>query len=308
MARGAGAVMEIFDCHTHFFSRTFYETQAAQVPGGDVEVLLAGLSEEGMEVPGEEVAPHRDRIVADLEKNGVSHAVIFASVPQEIKIVAEAAFDSGGKLVPFAVVDPRDPVTLENLDLLQPHYAFRGMMLFPAMHDFGIGDRIAEYPLNLASEHGLPVFVHCGVLKVKVRHLLGLNGEFPLDRAHPRDLIPVAESRVDTSFIVPHFGAGLFDEFLELGQACPNVYADTAGSNNWAARHDPPLLLSDLFARTKEVFGPERILFGSDSGSYPRGYRRDILEAQLEAMKSAGFSDEERQMVMAENLKSLIGA
>jgi predicted TIM-barrel fold metal-dependent hydrolase len=298
--------MRIFDCHTHFFSRTFFETQAAQVPGADVPRLLEELEAKGMEVPGDD-ASHRERILADLDRNGVARAVCFASVPQEMKAVAEAAYESDGRLVPYAVVDPRDVATVERFDTLQPHYAFQGLMLFPAMHDFGIGDEVAEAALNLAYEHGLTVFVHCGLLRVKVRHLLGLNGDYPLDHADPRDLLPVARERSDQTFVVPHFGAGLFEEFLELGGACPNVLADTAGSNNWAARHDPPLTLADLFARTKEVFGADRILFGSDSGSFPRGYRRDVLEAQIQAMDEAGFSEEEKTKVMGGNLDRLLG-
>ena len=32
--------MEIFDGHTHFFSREFYELQTRDAPGGDAEIGL----------------------------------------------------------------------------------------------------------------------------------------------------------------------------------------------------------------------------------------------------------------------------
>jgi predicted TIM-barrel fold metal-dependent hydrolase len=69
---------------------------------------------------------------------------------------------------------------------------------------------------------------------------------------------------------------------------------------------DPPLTLVEVFQRTKSALGAERILFGSDSGVFPRGYRADILRAQSDAMQEAGFTDAERAGVLGGNLSRLI--
>jgi hypothetical protein len=40
---------------------------------------------------------------------------------------------------------------------------------------------------------------------------------------------------------------------------------------------------------------------------FPRGYRADLLLAQIDAMMEAGFSTSEREAVLGRNLARLIG-
>ena len=300
--------MTIFDAHTHFFSREFYEFQATLVPGADGAALLDRIHAGGINVPGRNASGHAARWIAELDRSGVARAVTFASVPAEMKVVGEAAAASGGRLVPFAMVNPRAPETLVALESLQPTLRFRGMALFPAMHDFDIGSAEALRAIDFADTHQMVVFVHCGKLRVNVRKLIGLDADFPAEKSRPVQLIPAARARPDVTFIVPHFGSGLFEELLELGSACKNVYTDTAGSNAWILEHHPPLALSEVFAKTRDVMGAERILFGSDSGVFPRGYRADVLRIQETAMRAAGFSDHERDAIMGGNLARILTA
>jgi predicted TIM-barrel fold metal-dependent hydrolase len=139
-----------------------------------------------------------------------------------------------------------------------------------------------------------------------VRAAVGLESEFPLDNSHPQDLIPIAKDRPDQVFIVPHFGAGFFDEFLRLGKACSNVYADTAGANSWGMFQAPPLYLEDLFEQTVGVYGVERILYGSDTAGFPRGYRKDVRDAQIRAMHDAGIQAEDQELILGGNLAKLL--
>lgn len=211
-------------------------------------------------------------------------------------------------MVAFAMVNPKAPATLEGLEALQPALYFRGMLLFPAMHDYAMGSPEAARAIDVARRHRLVVFVHCGKLRVNVRRFIGLDPDFPADKSRPRDLTLRARANPDLAFVVPHFGSGCFEELLELGAACPNVYTDTAGSNGWILGHDPPLSLAEVFAATRDAFGAHRILFGSDSGVFPRGYRSDVLHAQIETMRAAGFTDSERDGVLGGNLERLLGS
>jgi uncharacterized protein len=298
----------IFDAHTHFFSREFYEFQTTLVPGADKAALLDRIHAGGIQVPGRNAAGHMARWIAELDKSNVARAVTFASVPAEMKVVGEAAAASGGRLVPFAMVNPRALETIATLESLQPKMRFRGMALFPAMHDYSIDSIEALQAIDMAEKHRMIVFVHCGKLRVNVRKLIGLDADFPADRSRPAQLIAIARARPNVTFIVPHFGSGRFEELLELGSACKNVHTDTAGSNAWILEHHPPLALSEVFAKTRDVMGAERILFGSDSGVFPRGYRADVLRAQETAMRAAGFSDREREAVMGGNLARILSA
>ncbi len=298
--------MQILDSHVHFFSRIFYECQAAETRPDNVEGLIDRLNVSGVDVPEADHIALRDRLILEFDNSGVEHALIFASVPEETAVVGEAAQTSDGRMSAFATVNPKQPETLTNLEALHARFEFTGVILFPAMHDFGIGDDEATAALDLARKLDLIVFVHCGLLRVPVRAVLGLEADYPMDRAHPESLIPVAKARPDQTFVVPHFGAGFFDEFLKLGLTCPNVYTDTAGSNTWGMFQAPPLYLEDLFAQTVDVFGAERILYGSDTAGFPRGYRGDVLTQQIRAMHDAGLRPEDLEAILGGNLSRLL--
>ena len=84
-------------------------------------------------------------------------------------------------------------------------------------------------------------------------------------------------------FIIPHFGAGLFREALLVADLCPNVYLDTSSTNRWMAYH-PSLTLTDVFRQALQVVGPDRLLFGTDSSFFPRGWNRQIYDTQVSAL------------------------
>jgi cytosine/adenosine deaminase-related metal-dependent hydrolase len=130
--------MHVFDAHTHFFSRVFYEYQARKAPAGDVPFLLDKMARSGIDVPGEDVEAHRDRIISQLDDNGVDRAVTFASVPDEMEVVGQAARSSDGRLVPFASVNPMVPETLKRFESLNDHYDYKGLILFPQAHDYAV--------------------------------------------------------------------------------------------------------------------------------------------------------------------------
>jgi predicted TIM-barrel fold metal-dependent hydrolase len=300
--------MHVFDAHTHFFSRAFYEYQARKAPAGDVPFLLEKMARSGIDVPGEGIEAHRDRIISDLDDNGIDRAVTFASVPDEMEIVGQAARSSDGRLVPYAAVNPMVPETLERFELLHSRYDYKGLILFPQAHDYAVGGEDAASAFDLAGRLGVVTLVHCGLLSVPVRSIVGLESDFSLDRGHPEDLIPVAKARPDQVFVVPHFGAGFFAEFLKLGGTCPNVYTDTSGSNSWGMFQVPPLYLEDLFEQTVGVFGIERVLYGSDTAGFPRGYRNDVRDAQIRAMHDAGIGAGDQELILGGNLAKLLEA
>ena len=79
--------------------------------------------------------------------------------------------------------------------------------------------------------------------------------------------------------IVPHFGAGFFREALMAADQCPTIHLDTSSSNSWMKFH-PGLTLEAVFRQALAVAGAERLLFGTDSSFFPRGWQQPIYEAQ----------------------------
>ncbi|HOH13063.1 MAG TPA: amidohydrolase family protein [Thermotogota bacterium] len=122
---------------------------------------------------------------------------------------------------------------------------------------------------------------------------------------NPLILHDVAKAFPRIPFIIPHFGCGYLFETLNLCWACPNVSIDTSGSNQWMRWMPYEMSLEMLFRKYRETIGPDRILFGSDSSSFPRGFVRRYLDDQIRAMVYVGFTEAEVDRVLYLNAKTL---
>jgi predicted TIM-barrel fold metal-dependent hydrolase len=302
--------MAIVDIHTHFFSRTFFDTLAAQASssGGVAGERLADVVDKtGLELPEPDVGAHLARWIADMDAKGVEHMATFASVPEEIATVGEAAQRSGGRLSAFALVNPVNSSAAEKVAGLFESGAFKGVLVFPAMHHFKIGEDAAKPLLAVLNEQRATIFVHCGLLVVKLRDLFGLPRPQDPKYADPLSIVPAANAYPDVRFVIPHFGAGLFRETLMAGAQCPNVYVDTSSSNSWTKTQLPKPSLRDVFERALDVFGTERVLFGTDSNVFPAGWRKDRYEEQRAVLADLGLSTDERERIFAGNARRLLG-
>jgi predicted TIM-barrel fold metal-dependent hydrolase len=186
------------------------------------------------------------------------------------------------------------PAVIEGLD---------AACFFPAMHQYFIHDTRVEPFLEEAAARNTLVFVHCGVLTVGVRARLGLPSLFDMRFSNPIELHGVALRHPRVRFIVPHFGAGYFREALMLAELCPNVYLDTSSSNSWM-RYER-LELNTVFRWALDVAGPARLLFGTDSSFFPRGWNLNIFEVQTHALLELGVSSGDARLIFGENLERL---
>jgi predicted TIM-barrel fold metal-dependent hydrolase len=171
------------------------------------------------------------------------------------------------------------------------------------MHHFRASDPSAYVVYEEASSENIPVFIHFGELKIPIYNKLGLEDNIDLQFSDPGDLSPAACEFRDVNFIIPHFGCGKFDQALTLAAENENVFLDTASSNSWIK---PPLTLETVFRRTLDVVGPGRILFGTDSSVFPRGWRRDIFEKQYALVEKMNLSGKEKAQLFGGNVKRLL--
>ena len=148
------------------------------------------------------------------------------------------------------------------------------------------------------------MFVHCGVLSVGVRKKLGLPSPFDVRFGNPLDLHAVALRHPSVPVIVPHFGAGLLREALMLADCCPNVHLDTSSSNSWI-KYSPGLTLEQVFKTALEVVGPNRLIFGTDSSFFPRGWQRVIYDQQRTALNAIGVGEPVQKKIFGENFARL---
>jgi predicted TIM-barrel fold metal-dependent hydrolase len=299
----------IVDAHLHLFSRPHFEALAAEAttPGG-VEQRLARLEKEaGIEVPPADLAKHVTRWLQALDENAVTHAVTFASSAAEAEAVSFAAAVSGGRLVPVAASNPKAPGEVDRVRGLLGRQGYRGVLLFPALHPYRLGDPECREVVKAVAEAGGVVYVQCGLLKVPLRDRLGLPRAVDVSRANPLDVIPLADAFPRTTFVIPHLGAGFLREALMAGVQCANVVVDTSSSNSWLATSPGGGTLGETFRRAIAALGPERILFGTDSSTFPRGWRGDLLVAHRRAFMEAGLSSEGFALVFGGNAARIFG-
>jgi predicted TIM-barrel fold metal-dependent hydrolase len=157
----------------------------------------------------------------------------------------------------------------------------------------------------VAAVPGKAVFVHCGVLTVGIRRKLGLGSPFDMRFSNPLDLHALALRYPAVKFVVPHFGAGYLREALMLADLCPNVYLDTSSSNSWM-RYEG-LDVKTVLRRALDVAGAGRLLFGTDSSFFPRGWNYEVYESQTRALLDVGISGSDARMILEGNLARMFG-
>jgi predicted TIM-barrel fold metal-dependent hydrolase len=292
------------DAHVHFFSDHFFATLGRQRNPESPQSASDVVSALGWEAPGtpEQLA---DRWVKELDRAGVGRAAIIASVPGDGASVGRGVARHPSRFVGFFMVDPTAPDAPMQVQRLLEDAGLRAICLFPAMQRYSLHDqRVSDIVKIAANRSGTAVFVHCGALSVGVRKKLGLASRFDVRYGNPLDLHALAADYPAVPFIVPHFGAGMFREALLVADLATNVYLDTSSTNRWIAYHHG-LTLPDVFRRTLDVVGPERVLFGSDSSFFPRGWNRAVYDAQVSALDAAGVTDADRHRIFTGNFDRL---
>ncbi len=302
--------IEIFDAHTHFFSRRFFETLTSQSPllKGESDAIERAAEMTGWQMPPSDPAELAATWKEEFDRHGVSGALMIASVPGDEESVAAAVTAFPDRIAGAFMFDPTKPDAEARARRAFDELGLRVPCLFPAMHHFSVAESEGvRAVVALASERPkTAVFVHCGALSVGVRRKLGLPSHFDLRRSNPLDIYKLAAEFPTARFIVPHFGAGMFRETMMLADLCPNVYVDTSSGNKWIGYEASPVDLSLVFNRALNVVGHERLLFGTDSSFFPRGWRPEIFDAQLRALFEIGASEEQAQAIFGGNLRRLL--
>lgn len=291
------------DAHVHFFSPGFFDALGAQkgLPSGD---RIAAVGRQLSWEPPDSVTALADRWISELDRHGVDRAALIASVPGDEASVAGAVSAYPRRFVGFYMLDPTRPDALDHVAWAAAH-GLRGVCLFPAMHRVSLhGREVARVVEAVAAHPGTAVFVHCGVLSVGARKRLGLVSPFEMRFGNPLDLHGLALAYPTVPFIIPHFGAGLLRETLMLADLCANVHVDTSSTNRWM-QYTPGLTLESVFRAALDVLGSTRILFGTDSSFFPRGWQPGLLQTQWTALGEAGASDAEVANIMFGNFQRL---
>jgi len=223
--------------------------------------------------------PHAtlDDIRAALARSGIDGAVLMPTDAGDNEGLAAALEPDADGLHLFAWIDPHRPE--RTMRFLEQNVArVAGLKIHPSLSGLRVTEPGWRPFLEWAGQRRLPTVVHSGRWQ---------------EMASWRYCLEVAERHPEAPIIIAHLGGDL----PTLQQECsremeirnlPNAYLGTESIREYYSLR---IALDRL--------GPERLLFGSD---YPLGWPA----AYLEVFEGADPSDEERRLVLGENLLRLI--
>jgi predicted TIM-barrel fold metal-dependent hydrolase len=297
--------MIVHDSHCHFLTARFFEALGAERHGqptsaGDVAREL------GWDPPpdAERLA---ERWVAELDRNRVARAALIASVPGDEESVALAVRRFPDRFVGFFVANPAAPGGIDRARQAFAQPGMRCVCIFAALHNYTLDSPHVRQLFEVAAEHRGAVFAHCGYLSIEARVRLGLPSVLDLRCGDPLALARTAARFPTVPVIIPHFGAGFLREALMAADAAPNIMFDTSSSNCWI-KYVPGVTLTDVFRQALAVVGPDRLIFGTDSSFFPRGWRRVIIGAQRAILDEIGVESGAREKIFSRNFERLFGA
>jgi predicted TIM-barrel fold metal-dependent hydrolase len=238
-----------------------------------------------------------DRWAAEIEKYGLK-AVGFVTGGGNDNL-AKVIQRYPDKFVGFAHHSPFNDGAADELRRAVTELRMRGYKLLAPMIDHPIEDE-AAYPVwEVCAEFDIPVLIHFGIQG-------GGGGIAWHENINPLKLYTVARDFPDVTFVVPHFGCAWIRETLQLCWACANVSIDTSGSNQWVRWVDGDWTTKKLFRKYIETIGAGRIIFGSDSSYFPRGFAIRYLEDQIRDCRELGLTDEQLNLIFSQNAAKLL--
>ena len=238
-----------------------------------------------------------DRWAVEVQNNHLEKVVFMTGGGN--KVLSDVVREHPQEFLGFAHLDLCAPNAVEEMQHALDDLGLIGYKWFGPLTTLPFESPDLKPFWRLLADRKVPVLIHFGVLG-------GPGGIVRHPRISPITLAEVAQEYTDIPFIIPHFGAGYFQDLLHLAWSSPNVYIDTSGSNDWIRWMPHPLSLKDLFARALDTVGPKRIIFGTDSSWFPRGWAKKYFDLQTQVCTELGVSQEEMNAIFYHNAVTLL--
>jgi predicted TIM-barrel fold metal-dependent hydrolase len=181
-----------------------------------------------------------------------------------------------GRFLGYRNINPSEPDAIQKIKKASRE-GFHGIKLYPSSwKGVKVYDEVVYPVYEECLKQGLLIFLHFGIT---------IGGQADLRNGNPIDIQVPSRDFPELKFIIAHFGAGWFREVLLMQYQADNVYMDSSGSNSWMNYLPYDIDLKQIFKKSILSGGSSKVLFGTDSTFFPRGWRINILEAQYKACK-----------------------
>lgn len=299
---------KIIDSHIHLVTAGTHGVKLRRLSGLDPRLVeayrrrwndsLASRHEEKPETDPVDVQTVARRWEAALDAAGIERGVFFTSPDYHDHLLTFISLNPE-RFVGYTTFDPTDRASADLLRRQVGEHGVQGLKLYPMAHGFRVDDAACDAVYEVCESKSIPVIIHFGI---------SINATHDLRCGNPLDLSGPALRYPSVNWIIPHFGAGFFRETLMVAAQYQNVYIDTSSSNTWAIWAPHPLTVADLFQRTLNTVGSERLIFGTDSSFFPRGYRANILNDQLAICHDLDLSPEQIDNIFYGNIRRILEA
>ncbi len=290
---------DVVDTHTHMFSVPLFAEFIASNPDANPRFKRAlqerKFGKRNETLPDLDASTMAEWYAQRIHDAGVAKALV-VSVIEDSQYTRDFLVAARGHVHALAYVDPRTPYAAALLER-EMAAGFKGVKLLPVNRSYRLSDPACRPFFEKAAELKAPMIVHYGVT---------VDPTGDMRYADPTDLSPVARDFPEITFVIAHFGAGYLHEALRLCYQCKNVCLDSSGTNNWMDYDPNGYTLGDVFLRSVTALGPERVLFGTDSGT-TAPYRKWIKHQQLRTLEEIGLSEKDRDLIARGNAVRVFG-
>lgn len=238
-----------------------------------------------------------DRWSAEVDNYGIDKIVFVTGGGNER--LANIVSRHPDKFIGFAHHNPHEKGADKVLRTAVNEFGLKGLKLIAPALEKPIDDPSAYPTWEAAADLGIPVLIHFGILG-------GGGGVSHHVNMSPLILHNVARDFASVQFVLPHLGCGYVRELLHLMWSCPNVNVDTSGSNQWIRWMPEEVTVKSLLRKYLETVGHERIIFGSDSSWFPRGFSVRYFEDQVRDLREMNVPQNQMEAIFAGNARRLL--
>lgn len=261
--------MEIINSHAHIYPEKIAE-KATKAIGDFYDIKMdkkAGTSEE---------------LIKDGEPYGVSKYVVHsvATTAHQVRSINEfikREMDLHPEFIGFMTLHPN---LTEDEILFEVNWAiennFKGIKLHPDFQKFYVNDNDARKIYEIVGDK-LPILLHMG--------------DNRYDYSKPYKLVEMAKKFPNVKFIAAHFGGYREWSDYTLYKGLDNVYFDTCSSLAFIDSETAKKIITEL--------GVEKFFFATDFPMWD-------TKTELERFNKIPLSNEERKMILGENIKKFL--
>jgi len=290
----------VIDAHAHYFN---VNTMQNWLKRGRTMESFANRTKSRTDMTSIELPDENwdtaQKWVNELDRYGIKTMGVMVG-PEAYNEFKETMKRFPGRFIGYANINPLDTDASEKVEQAAKD-GFKGIKLYPSSwKDLKVYDEPCYPVYDACKRNDMLVFLHFGIT---------IGGQADLRNGNPIDIQVPSRDYPDLNFIIAHFGAGWFREVLLMQYQTDNLYMDSSGSNSWMRYLPYDLDLKMIFRKAIQAGGSHKVLFGTDSTFFPRGWRYNVLEAQVNAcreLKADGIiKDKDITNIFHDNIKQL---